>query len=86
MGLAGLPGTFVASARASPGNDKERDSDRRPVSAAGSHSQGILLPGLIDGLGENGVPAISDDGHYGVFERFDQASNAIQTSLIQTGF
>jgi hypothetical protein len=37
-------------------------------------------------LSQDGVPAISDDGHFGVFERFDQASNAIQTYLIQTGF
>lgn len=49
-------------------------------------AQGNVLLGAGNALGSDGVPAISADGHYAVFERHDQASNAIQAYLILTGY
>jgi len=50
-------------------------------------AQGNLLPGCgQNGLGGAGVPVLSADGHLGVFERFDQASNGLQAYLVLTGF
>ena len=48
--------------------------------------QGNELQGCSNGLLSSGVPVISADGHLGVLEHFDQATNASQSYLILTGF
>jgi Tol biopolymer transport system component len=49
-------------------------------------SHGNLLRDCSNGLLGFGVPAISADGHLGVLEHFDQATNTTQAYLILTGF
>jgi hypothetical protein len=49
-------------------------------------AQGNLLLDCSNGLLSFGVPVISDDGHLGVLEHFDHATNAYQAYLILTGF
>jgi len=48
--------------------------------------QGNQLQGCSDALLSAGVPVISADGHLGVLQHFDQATNAEQSYLILTGF
>jgi hypothetical protein len=48
--------------------------------------QGNELQGCSNGLLSFGVPVISADGHLGVLEHFDPATNAYQAYLILTGF
>jgi Tol biopolymer transport system component len=48
--------------------------------------QGKPLGGCLNGLGGDGVPGLSADGHTGIYERFDQASNAVQAYVVLTGF
>jgi Tol biopolymer transport system component len=50
-------------------------------------AQGNLLAGCEgNSLGGAGVPVLSSDGHVGVLERFDQASNGLQAYVVLTGF
>jgi WD40-like Beta Propeller Repeat len=49
-------------------------------------SQGMILPGVTNAPGSDGVPALSADGHTAVLMRFDHASNATQAYLVHTGF
>ena len=48
--------------------------------------QGNQLQGCSNGLLSAGVPVISADGHLGVLQHFDQATNAEQSYRILTGF
>jgi Tol biopolymer transport system component len=49
-------------------------------------AQGNPLGGCLNGLGGDGVPVLSADGHSGIYERFDQASNGVQAYVVLTGF
>ena len=49
-------------------------------------TQGNQLPPSINGIGSDGVPAISEDGHFAVLVKNDQSSQALQVFLALTGF
>jgi trimeric autotransporter adhesin len=56
------------------------------LKAVSVDGQGNYLRACSNGLLGFGVPAISADGHLGVLEHFDQATNATQAYLILTGY